>query len=136
MSVVVEQSRGELTPDLLDPSPPLEMIALELALQHQDYVAKGFEGTVLGALQLVGGKLLFRMRMNTNCAFDWVAAVELDALEGTRVVLVAQPSEGNALKVVDAATSKLPVANVARAYATLMGHLEVPTNGAGASPIR
>src|SRR5690606_13756427 len=128
MSVVVEQSRGDLTPDHLDPRPPLEIIALELALEHQDYVAKGFEGTVLGALELVGGKMLFRMRMSISCGFDWVAAVELATMEGTRVVLVVQPEDDDALQVLDAATSDLPVASVARAYATLMGHLEAPAH--------
>ncbi len=128
MSAVVEQLHVEWTSDQFDPSQPLEIIALELALQHQDYVEKGFEGTVLGALGLVGGKLLFRMRMNTGCGFDWVAAVELDTMDKSRVVLVVQPSDDDALQVLDAATSELPIANVARAYATLMDHLETPAN--------
>lgn len=105
------------------PTPPLEIVELELALRHQDFVDIGFEGAVMQALERIGGKMLFHMRMNGLADCDWVAAVSLDGGGERKVALVAQPIEGGPLRVEDAEASDLPVAGIARAYADVMRQL-------------
>lgn len=105
------------------PAPPLEIVELELALRHQDFLDTGFEGAVMRALERIGGKMLFRMRMNGLEGCDWIAAVCLDGGGERKVALVAQPTDGGPLRVEDAAESGLPVAGIARAYADVMRQL-------------
>jgi len=140
MSTVLEQAQQKWEPAIHpesdesngsvagEPATPLEMIELDLALQYQDYLEKGFEGAVLDALELVGGKLLFRMRMNDASGFDWVAAVVLESLEEPRVALVVQPVGDGPLEVKDASRSEMPIASVAQAYSNLLVHLETPAD--------
>lgn len=105
------------------PAPSLEIVELELALRHQDFLEKGFEGTVREALERIGGALLFRMRMGGMAGCDWVAAVALDANDERKLAIVAQPTDGGPLRVEDAETSEMPVARLAKAYANLMKRL-------------
>lgn len=104
-------------------APTLEIVELELALQHQDFVEKGFEGSVRQALERIGGTLLFRTRMGGVAGCDWVAAVALDADGERKLAIVAQPTDGGPLRVEDAETSEMPAARLAKAYADLMGKL-------------
>lgn len=101
----------------------LELVELELALCHQDFVAHGFEGAVRRAAGMAGGTLLFHMRMAGSPDCDWVAAVALEAGGQRSFALVVQPSDGGALRVEDAATSAIPVGRIAPAYAGLMDTL-------------
>lgn len=98
----------------------LEMVELELALNHQDFVDLGFEGTVRRAVETIGGRMLFHMRMDGMSDCDWVAAVELGEDEEKSHVLVVQPAEGGPLRVEDAAASTIPVARIAAPYASLI----------------
>lgn len=120
--------------DSSTPSPALEIVELELALRHQDFLQTGFEGAVRKALERIGGTMLFRMRMNGMAGCDWLAAVVLEAGGERRVALVAQPAEGGALRVEDAAASTLPVARIAEAYADIMGRLEARPARGGTRP--
>ena len=105
-------------------SPPsLELVELELALRHQNLLELGFEGAVRHALEQVGGKLLFRMRMDGVAGYDWLAAVALDSDEERKLALVAQSTEGGPLCVEDAETSDTSIARVATAYANLVKSL-------------
>lgn len=103
----------------------LEIVELELALKHQDFIELGFEGTVSRALDRIGGTLLFQMRMNGIAGCDWVAAVALNAGEERRYAIVAQPTNGEGLLVEDVETSDIPVAGIAPAYAKLMDTLSI-----------
>jgi len=107
-------------------TPSLEIVELELALQHQDFLTTGFEGAVRQALERIGGTLLFRMRMDGVSGYDWIAAVALDASGDRKLAIVAQPTDGGPLKVEDAETSEMPIARVATAYANLMGRFGPP----------
>lgn len=108
-------------------SPPsLEIVELELALRHQDFLETGFEGAVLQALERLGGTMLFRMRMNGVDGYDWVAAVSLGNEEERTLGIVAQPADGGPLVVEEARTSTLPVARLAEAYADLMEQFALP----------
>lgn len=104
-------------------APPLEIVELELALRYQDFLEMGFEGALMQALDRIGGSMLFRMRMNGLAGCDWVAAVTLEGSGEGKVALVAQPTEGGPLRVEEAATSDLPVARIATAYAEVMKRL-------------
>jgi len=140
MSTALEQAQQQWEPAIRsesdesngsapeEPATPLEMIELDLALQYQDYLEKGFEGAVLDALELVGGKLLFRMRMNGASGFDWVAAISLNSMDEPRIALVVQPAGNGPLEVKDASASEMPIASVARAYSNLLLHLETPAD--------
>lgn len=107
------------------PAGSLEMVELELALRHQDFIEFGFEGSVRHALDKIGGTLLFHMRMDGNADCDWVAAIALSSGEDRRYALVVQPAGGGPLRVEDAETSDIPVARLAPAYADLMDRLSV-----------
>lgn len=104
-------------------APPLEIVELELALRHQDFLDTGFEGAVVQALERIGGRMLFRMRMNGLSGCDWIAAVLLEGGGERKIALVAQPTDGGPLRVENAETSELPVAGIARAYADVMRQL-------------
>ncbi|TWG90645.1 hypothetical protein L598_006700000020 [Mesorhizobium sp. J18] len=101
----------------------LELVELELALRHQDFIELGFEGSVRKALEHIGGTLLFHMRMNGMADCDWVAAVSLESPEERTLALVVQPTDGGPLRVEDVETSSIPVARIASAYAGLMDRL-------------
>ncbi|WP_173931079.1 hypothetical protein [Chelativorans sp. Marseille-P2723] len=105
-------------------TPSLEVVELELALQHQDLLITGFEGAVRRALERLGGSILFRMRMDGASGCDWIAAVALERGGAPKLAIVAQPIDGGSLRVEDAETSDLPVARLATAYANLIGQLK------------
>lgn len=102
----------------------LELVELELALNHQDFVDLGFEGTVRRAVESIGGRLLFHMRMDGLSGCDWVAAVLLGQAEERKYALVVQPESGGTLRVEDAAESRIPVARIAAPYASLLDMLD------------
>ncbi|WEX07803.1 hypothetical protein [Chelativorans sp. AA-79] len=104
-------------------SPSLEIVELELALRHQNFLELGFEGAVRQALERVGGELLFRMRMDGVSGYDWLAAVALDSDGGRKLALVAQPTDGGPLRIEDAETSDMTIARVAIAYADVVKSL-------------
>jgi hypothetical protein len=101
----------------------LEIIELELALKHQDFIGLGFEGAVCRALASAGGALLFHMRMDGMAGCDWVAAVSIARGEERRYALVVQPADGGPLRVEDVDTSDIPLARITPAYAGLMEQL-------------
>lgn len=102
---------------------PLELVELELALNHQDFVDLGFEGTVRQAAGSIGGSLLFHMRMNGIADCDWVAAVALASGEERKFALVVQPADGGPLRVENAEESQIPVARIAAPYASVLDRL-------------
>lgn len=102
----------------------LELVELELALNHQDFVDLGFEGTVRRAAESIGGRLLFHMRMDGHSDCDWVAAVLLGDPDDRKFALVVQPESGGSLRVEDAAESRIPVARIAAPYASLLYMLD------------
>lgn len=102
----------------------LELVELELALNHQDFVDLGFEGTVRRAAEGIGGRMLFHMRMDGLSDCDWVAAVLLGEPEERKYALVVQPATGGELRVEDAAESRIPVARIAAPYASLIDMLD------------
>ncbi|MFC5584040.1 hypothetical protein ACFPOD_02880 [Nitratireductor kimnyeongensis] len=104
-------------------SSSLELVELELALKHQDFVDLGFEGAVRQALGQTNGRLLFHMRLDGMNDCDWVAAVVVEEHDEPAYALVVQRSGGGSLEVEDIERSDLPVARIVNAYAGLMTSL-------------
>ncbi|WP_292899874.1 MULTISPECIES: hypothetical protein [unclassified Nitratireductor] len=102
----------------------LELVELELALKHQDFVELGFEGAVQQALDQTNGRLLFHMRLDGMNDCDWVAAVVLEEHGDAAYALVVQRTGSGSLEIEDIETSELPVARIVTAYAGLMTTLD------------
>lgn len=106
-----------------DAGQSLETVELELALQFQDFVEHGFEGSVKRAVDSVGGRLLFQMRLDGAQDCDRVAAVAMRTGEAEKFALIVLPSDGGSPRVEPAETSRNPLAGIAAAYAGLMDQL-------------
>ena len=106
-----------------DAGQSLETVELELALQFQDFVEHGFEGSVKRAVDSVGGRLLFQMRLDGAQDCDRVAAVAMRTGEAEKFALIVLPSDGGAPRGEPAETSSNPLAGIAAAYAGLMDQL-------------
>ena len=105
-------------------SSSLELVELELALKHQDFVDLGFEGAVQKALDQTNGRMLFHMRLDGMNDCDWVAAVVREEHGDPAYALVVQRTGSGSLEIEDIETSELPVARIVTAYAGLMTTLD------------
>ena len=79
-----------------------------------------FAEVVGGALEAVGGTLLFKMRVENGAEGEHVAAACIGNADNRQFLLLTLPASGGALKVETAARSTNPVAGIAAAYAGLM----------------
>lgn len=84
-----------------------------------------FAEVVEGALEAVGGRLLFKMQTGPEGERLHVAAASLGDGESRQFLLLTLPVEGGPLKVETATSSKNPVAKITAAYAGLMDVLKV-----------
>ncbi|TKB29160.1 MAG: hypothetical protein E5V67_30820, partial [Mesorhizobium sp.] len=79
-----------------------------------------FAEVVGGALEAVGGTLLFKMCVENDGEGQYVAAASVGDGGNRQFLLLTLPTAGGALKVETAARSSNPVAGIAAAYAGLM----------------
>ncbi|CAM5508692.1 hypothetical protein ATER59S_03796 [Aquamicrobium terrae] len=79
-----------------------------------------FVQAVGGALEAVGGQLLFKMCVQRDGQGEHVAAASIGVGGERQFLLLTLPTRGGALKVETAARSANPVAGIAAAYAGLM----------------
>jgi len=79
-----------------------------------------FAEVVGGALEAVGGTLLFKMCVENDGEGQHVAAACVGDGGNRQFLLLTLPTTGGALKVEPAARSTNPVAGIAAAYAGLM----------------
>lgn len=79
-----------------------------------------FEDTVRGALESVGGTLLFKVTLDTGPDAQHIAAAAVGVGTGKQFLLLTLPLSGGALKVETAARSSSPLAGIAESYAGLM----------------
>ncbi|MGX8009128.1 hypothetical protein ACVDG8_008990 [Mesorhizobium sp. ORM8.1] len=79
-----------------------------------------FAEVVGGALEAVGGTLLFKMCVANGSVGEHVAAACIGEANNRQFLLLTLPTAGGALKVETAARSANPVAGIAAAYASLM----------------
>ncbi|MBN9244825.1 MAG: hypothetical protein J0I98_18740 [Mesorhizobium sp.] len=79
-----------------------------------------FAEVVGGALEAVGGRLLFKMHLDKDGESEHVAAASVGDGGDRQFLLLTLPASGGALKVEAASKSGNPVAKIAASYAGLM----------------
>ncbi|MER8887056.1 hypothetical protein [Mesorhizobium sp. M0816] len=79
-----------------------------------------FVEVVGGALEAVGGTLLFKMCVENEGEAQHVAAASVGDAGNRQFLLLTLPTSGGALKVETTSKSTNPVAGIAAAYAGLM----------------
>ena len=79
-----------------------------------------FAEVVGGALEAVGDRLLFKMRLDRNGESEHVAAASIGDGGERQFLVLTLPASGGALKVETASKSENPVASLAASYAGLM----------------
>lgn len=98
----------------------------ELAPVAGDQVSDGdFEQAVRGALEAVGGTLLFKMKVGAPDQVYHAAAAEVGIGHGRQFLVLTLPAQGGALKVEETTHSDSPVAKIVESYAGLMDVLKV-----------
>jgi hypothetical protein len=97
----------------------------ELAPDKGETVTQdAFAEVVDGALEAVGGRLLFKMQVEADGQRQHVAAASVGDGDQRQFLLLTLPVDGGALKVETAAKSTSPAAGIAAAYAGLMDVLQ------------
>lgn len=91
-----------------------------LAPPRRDISETDFEEVVRGALEAVGGTLLFKMRIDAEGQAHHAAAAAVGVGEGRQFLLLTLPIDGGQLKVETVARSASPLARIAASYAGLM----------------
>jgi hypothetical protein len=79
-----------------------------------------FVEVVGGALEAVGGTLLFKMCVETDGEGQHVAAASVGDGDNRQFLLLTLPTTGGSLKVETASRSSNPVAGIAAAYAGVL----------------
>jgi len=79
-----------------------------------------FAEVVGGALEAVGGRLLFKMHVDRDGTGEHIAAASVGDGGGRQFLLLTLPASGGALKVETASKSGNPIAGIAASYAGLM----------------
>lgn len=113
---------AEIEPAAAAESPPLDTPAETKlpAATHPEVTDAEFGEVVRGALEAVGGMLLFRVRIGTGEAAEHVAAAAVGQGAARQFLLMSLPAAGGQLKVETAALSSNPLAGIAASYAGLM----------------
>ncbi len=83
-----------------------------------------FEEVVRGALEAVGGTLLFKMKVGADSESHHAAAAAVGLGESRQFLLLTLPTHGGALKVETTSHSNSPLARIAESYAGLMDVLK------------
>jgi hypothetical protein len=84
-----------------------------------------FEHAVRGALEAVGGTLLFKMKVGAADEACHTAAAEVALGHGRQFLVLTLPAQGGSLKVEATSHSDSPVARIVESYAGLMDALKV-----------
>lgn len=92
----------------------------ELAADENHVSEDDFVNVVDGALEAVGGRLLFKMQVENEGQEQHVAAASIGEGDSRQFLLLTLPIAGGALKVETITNSRNPVAGIAAAYAGLM----------------
>lgn len=108
-----------VTPAPNDPE-PIDTQGTSTAQPTQTVSDRDFEGIVRGALEAVGGVLLFKMCVGETDADQHVAAASVGTGSTRQFLLLSLPASGGQLKVEPTSHSQSPVARLAESYAGLM----------------
>ncbi len=102
--------------EFLLPSPTTKFLAPPLPVVSD----ADFENVVRGALEAVGGSLLFKMKVGNAGEGQHVAAAAVGIGEARQFLLLTLAAGGGQLKVEPAGRSASPLAGIAASYAGLM----------------
>ncbi|MEP9385701.1 hypothetical protein [Mesorhizobium sp. KR9-304] len=102
-------------------APNTELLAPSAAREVSD---DDFEEVVRGALEAVGGTLLFKMKVGADSDAHHAAAAAVGLGEGRQFLLLTLPTHGGQLKVETTSHSSSPLARIAESYAGLMDVLK------------
>ncbi|MDQ2634770.1 MAG: hypothetical protein M3Y78_13650 [Pseudomonadota bacterium] len=83
-----------------------------------------FEEVVRGALEAVGGTLLFKMKVGADGQAHHAAAAAVGLGHSRQFLLLTLPAQGGQLKVETTSRSESPLARIAESYAGLMDVLK------------
>ena len=83
-----------------------------------------FEEVVRGALEAVGGTLLFKMKVGADSDAHHAAAAAVGLGHSRQFLLLTLPTHGGQLKVETTSRSNSPLARIAESYAGLMDVLK------------
>lgn len=108
------------SPTLLPPS-DTKLLAAPVLREVSDH---DFEEVVRGALEAVGGTLLFKMKMGADDEAHHAAAAAVGLGASRQFLLLTLPAHGGQLKVETTSRSNSPLARIAESYAGLMDVLK------------
>ncbi len=101
---------------ILLPPPQIRL----LAAPKEQVSDSEFETVVRGALEAVGGTMLFKVRIDAENAGHHAAAAAVGTGDTRQFLLLTLPLHGGSLKVETTASSSSPLAGIAASYAGLM----------------
>lgn len=107
-------------PTLLSPS-DTKLLAPPVLREVSD---DDFEVVVRGALEAVGGTLLFKMKVGADSEAHHAAAAAVGLGTSRQLLLLTLPTQGGQLKVETTSRSNSPLAKIAESYAGLMDVLK------------
>ncbi|PHP67151.1 hypothetical protein CSC94_11460 [Zhengella mangrovi] len=111
-------------PVTIVPTPPLEEVEFEMAIQIQDIRTSGFAQSVSDAAASIGGRMLFDLPCPSGTGCQRVAAIAADTDGGdTRVMLVILSEDGLSVGTENAIGSDHIFAGFALSHAALDEHL-------------
>jgi hypothetical protein len=102
------------------PEAPPQAETKLLAPPRPEVSDEDFGVVVSGALEAVGGALLFKVRAGSGDEAMHVAAAAVGAGDARQFLLLSLPIHGGQLKVETAQRSSNPLAGIAASYACLM----------------
>jgi hypothetical protein len=108
------------SPTLLSPS-DTKLLAVPVMPEVSD---NDFEEVVRGALEAVGGTLLFKMKVGADSEAHHAAAAAVGLGHSRQLLLLTLPAHGGQLKVETTSRSTSPLARIAESYAGLMDVLK------------
>ncbi len=91
-----------------------------LAPPRPEVADDAFGEAVQGALEAVGGMLLFKVRVGNGESAQHVAAAAVGQGDARQFLVLSLPAAGGQLKIETAALSSNPLAGIAASYARLM----------------
>ena len=106
---------------ILLPAPDTERLA---PMESHEVSDNDFEEVVRGALEAVGGTLLFKMKVGADDEAHHAAAAAVGLGNNRQFLLLTLPAHGGQLKVETTSRSKSPLARIAESYAGMMDVLK------------
>lgn len=118
--MIADQGPIPVSPTLLPPS-DTKLLAAPAPHEVSD---EDFEEVVRGALEAVGGTLLFKMTVGADAEAHHAAAAAVGMGATRQFLLLTLPVHGGQLKVETTSRSNSPLAQIAESYAGLMDVLK------------